>query len=70
MQTVLLFLGGLGMHELLIIGLVILVFFGSKKIPEFMKGLGKGIREFKSGVSQIERDIDPPATTNSGTRAE
>ncbi|HEY0743486.1 MAG TPA: twin-arginine translocase TatA/TatE family subunit [Chryseosolibacter sp.] len=58
MNTVLLFLGGVGMQEMLIIGLVILVFFGSKKIPEFMKGLGKGVREFKDGVKQVKEDID------------
>ncbi|MBI1692480.1 MAG: hypothetical protein FYV88_2030, partial [Bacteroidetes bacterium] len=39
-------MGGLGFQELLVIGLVVLVLFGGKKIPEFMKGLGKGIREF------------------------
>lgn len=61
MNTVLLFLGGVGMQEMLIIGLVILVFFGSKKIPEFMKGLGKGVREFKDGVKQVKDDIEPNA---------
>lgn len=42
------------MQEILLIGLVILVFFGAKKIPDFMKGLGKGIREFKDGVKEIK----------------
>ena len=60
MNTVLLFLGGVGMQELLVIGMVVLVFFGSKKIPEFMKGLGKGVREFKDGVKQVKEDIDSP----------
>jgi sec-independent protein translocase protein TatA len=60
MNTVLLFLGGIGMQELLVIGMVVLVFFGSKKIPEFMKGLGKGVREFKDGVKQVKEDIDSP----------
>ena len=46
------------MQEILVIGLVILVFFGSKKIPEFMKGLGKGVREFKDGVSQAQNELD------------
>ena len=54
MKTILLFLGGIGMQEILLIGLVILVFFGAKKIPDFMKGLGKGIREFKDGVKEIK----------------
>ena len=58
MNTLFLFLGGIGMQEILVIGLVILVFFGSKKIPEFMKGLGKGVREFKDGVSQAQNELD------------
>ena len=58
MNTVLLFLGGVGMQELLVIGMVVLVFFGSKKIPEFMKGLGKGVREFKDGVKQVKDDME------------
>lgn len=58
MSTVLLFLGGVGMQELLVIGMVVLVFFGSKKIPEFMKGLGKGVREFKDGVKQVKDDME------------
>jgi len=41
------FLGGLGGGEILIIALVLLLMFGGKKIPELMKGLGKGIKEFK-----------------------
>jgi sec-independent protein translocase protein TatA len=53
MNAILLFLGGIGMQEILIIGLVILVFFGAKKIPEFMKGIGKGVREFKDGVKEL-----------------
>jgi sec-independent protein translocase protein TatA len=44
------------MQEILIIGLVILVFFGAKKIPEFMKGIGKGVREFKDGVKELNPD--------------
>ena len=58
MNTVLLFLGGVGMQELLVIGLFVLVFFGAKKIPEFMKGLGKGVREFKNGVSEVKKDLE------------
>ena len=58
MNTIVLFLGGIGMQEILIIGLVILVFFGAKKIPEFMKGLGKGVREFKDGVKEINGSSD------------
>ena len=57
MNTQLLFLGGVGFQEILLIGLVILVFFGAKKIPDFMKGLGKGVREFKEGVKEVKEDI-------------
>jgi sec-independent protein translocase protein TatA len=58
MNAMLLFLGGVGMQELLVIGLVILVFFGAKKIPEFMKGLGKGFREFKEGAREVKNDLE------------
>lgn len=53
----LLFIGGLGMSEVLLIALVVLLFFGGKKIPELMKGLGKGVRSFKAGMNEIEKDI-------------
>ena len=52
-----LFIGGIGMHEVLLIALVVLLFFGGKKIPELMKGLGKGVRSFKEGMNDIEKDI-------------
>ena len=52
-----LFIGGIGMQEVLLIALVVLLFFGGKKIPELMKGLGKGIRSFKEGMNDIEKDI-------------
>ena len=54
----LLFIGGLGMTEILIIALVVLLFFGGKKIPELMKGLGKGVKSFKSGLSEVESEIE------------
>ena len=46
-----LFIGGIGFQELLLIALVVLLFFGGKKIPELMKGLGKGVRSFKEGLN-------------------
>lgn len=46
-----LFIGGLGFQEVLLIALVVLLFFGGKKIPELMKGLGKGVRSFKEGLN-------------------
>ena len=55
MTHTLLFLG-LGMQEILIIALVVLLFFGGKKIPELMKGLGKGVKSFKDGMNGLEED--------------
>lgn len=54
----LLFLGNIGTPELIIIVLAILLLFGGKKIPELMKGLGKGVKSFKEGVKGIEDDIN------------
>lgn len=53
-----LFLGNLGAGEIIVIALIVLLLFGGKKIPELMKGIGKGIRSFKEGVNNIERDIE------------
>lgn len=58
MNAILLFLGGVGMQELLVIGLFVLIFFGAKKIPEFMKGLGKGVKEFKESVKDVKKNIE------------
>ena len=57
MTGTLLFLG-LGMQEILFIALIILLFFGGKKIPELMKGLGKGVRSFKDGMNGLDEDTD------------
>ena len=57
-MTHLLFLGNVGAGEIIIIALVVLLIFGGKKIPELMKGIGKGVRSFKEGVSGIEKDIE------------
>ena len=43
-----------GLQEILIIALVVLLFFGGKKIPELMKGLGKGVRSFKEGMKEVD----------------
>ena len=48
--------------EIPIIVIVILILFGGKKIPEFMKGLGKGINSFKRGLNDIEEDIEADTT--------
>ena len=53
-----LFICGIGMQEVLLIVLVVLLFFGGKKIPELMKGIGKGVRSFKEGMNNVEKEID------------
>lgn len=53
-----LFIGGIGMQEVLLIALVVLLFFGGKKIPELMKGIGKGVRSFKEGMNGLEKELD------------
>lgn len=58
MTDQLLFLGNLGTGEIIIIALVVLLLFGGKKIPELMKGLGKGVKSFKDGVNEMEKQID------------
>jgi sec-independent protein translocase protein TatA len=54
----LLFIGSLGMTEILIIALIVLLLFGGKKIPELMKGLGKGIRSFKDGINNVVDEVE------------
>lgn len=44
---------GIGTQEILLIALVVLLFFGGKKIPELMKGLGKGVKSFKEGMNEV-----------------
>ncbi len=53
-----LFIGGLGMQEMLLIVLIVLLFFGGKKVPELMRGLGRGVRSFKDGMNETEKDIE------------
>lgn len=49
---------GLGGQEILIVALVILVLFGGRKIPELMKGLGQGIKEFNKAKANIETEVN------------
>lgn len=56
MKNLLLF-QNFGIWEILIIALVILLLFGGKKIPELMKGLGKGVKSFKEGMAETEKDL-------------
>ncbi|HJV19524.1 MAG: twin-arginine translocase TatA/TatE family subunit [Sphingobacteriia bacterium] len=51
-------MGNLGFQELLIIGVVVLVLFGGRKIPEFMRGLGKGIREFNDAKNNVKKELE------------
>lgn len=48
----------LGTQEIIVIALIVLLLFGGKKIPELMKGLGKGVKSFKDGVNGIGDDAD------------
>ena len=49
---------GIGGQELIFIALVILLLFGGKKIPELMKGLGKGVKSFKDGMNGIDETVE------------
>ena len=53
-----LFLGNIGAGEIIIVALVILLLFGGKKIPELMRGLGKGVRSFKDGMKEAKDEIN------------
>jgi sec-independent protein translocase protein TatA len=53
-------IGGLGMGEIILIFLVVLLLFGAKRLPEIGSALGKGIREFKSSVREIEGELKAP----------
>lgn len=48
----------IGMWEVIIIALVFLLLFGGKKIPELMKGLGKGVKSFKQGMNEVESEVN------------
>ena len=51
-------MGSIGMPELIVIFLVVLLLFGSKRLPELARGLGKGIREFKRATSELKSELD------------
>lgn len=55
--SLLLFLGNLGATEIILIFLVVLLLFGGQKIPELMRGLGRGIREFNNAKNSVEDEI-------------
>lgn len=70
MGTLLLIPGifNLGTGEIIIIAIVILLLFGGKKIPELMKGLGKGVRSFKDGVNDVKEEINKPLESEKETK--
>jgi sec-independent protein translocase protein TatA len=69
MDTLLL-IGNIGHWEIILLVVLILIFFGGKKIPELMKGLGKGINQFKQGLKEVEDDIkvDPVDDSKSAAK--
>ncbi len=58
----LMFLGNLGTGEVIVIALIVLLLFGGKKIPELMRGIGKGVKSFKDGLNDIENEIKKEPT--------
>jgi sec-independent protein translocase protein TatA len=53
-------IGNLGFGELMVILVIVLVLFGARKVPEIGASIGKGIREFKRNISDVERDVREP----------
>ena len=51
---------GLGTGEIILIVLAILLLFGAKRIPELMKSMGKGVKNFKEGMKEVEKEINAP----------
>ena len=64
MTKSLMFIGNLGTGELILIALVVLLFFGAKRIPELMRGMGKGVKSFKEGLNDIEKQINEPVSND------
>lgn len=64
------FMFGLGTPEILLIALVVLLLFGGKKIPELMKGLGKGVKSFKDGMKGLEDNDEENGKTTDEAKKE
>lgn len=60
MNNLLLILGFIGTQEVIIIAIIILLLFGGKKIPELMRGIGKGVRSFKEGMDDVKNEMEKP----------
>ena len=58
----------LGTPEIFLIVLVILLLFGAKRIPELMKSMGKGVKNFKEGMREVEKEINTPEETKKQTK--
>ena len=52
----------IGTGEIIIVALVVLLLFGGKKIPELMRGLGKGVKSFKDGMNDVRKELDDIST--------
>ncbi len=68
--TLLGILGPIGTGEIILIALVVLLIFGGKKIPELMRGLGKGVRNFKDGMKDMEDEIKKGADNGDSKKEE
>ena len=60
LNSILLLFGNFGTPELIIIVVIILLLFGGRKIPELMRGIGKGIRSYKEGLNDVKSEIEKP----------
>ena len=58
---------GLGGQEILIIALVVLLLFGGSKIPELMRGMGKGVKSFKDGMKEVDNEVKDIKSTTEET---
>ena len=69
MNTLLMLLGIPGLPQIVLIVLIVLLLFGGKKIPELMKGIGKGVKSFKDGLNSLDED-EPKPKSNSNSNPE
>lgn len=59
---------GLGTSEIILIVLAILLLFGAKRIPELMKSMGKGVKNFKEGMKEVEKEINSPVADEAAAK--
>ena len=60
----------IGWWEIVLIALIVLLFFGGKKVPELLKGLGKGVRSFKEGLNEVDKSIEQKSDSDSEKKSE